>query len=164
MVIIKSDNIWNTWSNYQKSDLIHNFVVGYADRNAKRIDYGTGEFYTPVEVHILEKIYLHPGVTVTEIAHMTGRTKSAISQIVSKLESKDLITKTVQEAHGKKQSLQVTANGKNLSESHIKYDDEHTEEFFGRIKEYYTPEEIDAFFRVMETLSYMLNPYQNKKR
>jgi DNA-binding MarR family transcriptional regulator len=156
--IIRDENIWETWPNYQKSSLIHDFVTRSADRNAKLQDYGTGELYTAVEMHVLEKIYLNPGITVTEITKRSNRTKGAISQIVSKLEKKGLVMKTPQEYHGKRISLWPTAKGKQLSKAHIKFDDERTGEFFGKIAEHYTSEQIDAFFKITESMLCLLQP------
>lgn len=58
MLIIREENIWETWPNYKKSSLIHDYVTLYVDRNAKPHDYGNGEFYSAIEMHILEKYIL----------------------------------------------------------------------------------------------------------
>ena len=150
MLIIRKDNIWENWPNYKKSSLIHDYTTIYVTRNAKLHDYGNGEYYSATEMHILEKIYFNPGITVTEIAKMNNCTKSAVSQSVSKLEKKGLITKTPQECHGKRISLWATAEGKQLTKLHIKYDNDHTAEFFRPISEHYTSEQLDAFFKIME--------------
>ncbi len=158
MLLIREENIWETWPDYKKSSLIHDYVMRSADRNNKLQDYGNGELYVAVEMHILEKIYLNPGITVTELAKMSNRTKSAISQCVSKLEKKGLISKTPQESHGKRLSLWPTAKGKQLTKLHIKYDDEHFSEFYGKIAEHYTSEQLDAFFKIMEASLHMIRP------
>ena len=150
MLIIRKENIWENWPNYKKSSLIHDYTTIYVTRNAKLHDYGNGEYYSATEMHILEKIYFNPGITVTEIAKMNNCNKSAVSQSVSKLEKKGLITKTPQECHGKRISLWATAEGKQLTKLHIKYDNDHTAEFFRPISEHYTSEQLDAFFKIME--------------
>lgn len=150
MLIIRKENIWENWPNYKKSSLIHDYTTIYVTRNTKLHDYGNGEYYSATEMHILEKIYFNPGITVTEIAKMNNCTKSAVSQSVSKLEKKGLITKTPQECHGKRISLWATAEGKQLTKLHIKYDNDHTAEFFRPISEHYTSEQLDAFFKIME--------------
>lgn len=162
MLIFREENIWETWPNYKKSSLIHDYVTHYMDRNTKLHDYGNGELYSAIEMHILEKIYFNPGITVSEIAKMSNRTRSAISQSVSKLEAKGLITKTPQEYHGKRISLWPTAQGKQLTKLHIKYDDEHTEEFFSSIAEHYSSEQLDAFFKIMESCLYKLRSEEEK--
>jgi len=161
LIIRHDENIWESWSFEKKSDLIHDYVTRYGDRNARRLDYGTGEFYTSVEMHILEKIYLHPGITVTELAKLSSRTKGAISQIVKKLCEKELVTKTSQGNNEKKQSLWVTAKGKKLNKLHMQYDAEHAAEFFSKVSEYYTSEQMDAFFKIMETCFLLLDPNED---
>ncbi|WP_076982523.1 MarR family transcriptional regulator [Bacillus siamensis] len=44
-----------------------------------------------VEVHTLSVIEENPGITVTEAALKRNRTRGAVSQIISKLEKRDLI-------------------------------------------------------------------------
>lgn len=156
MLIIRDENIWETWRNYEKSTLIHDYVTHYVDRNKQLHDYGNGELYTPIEMHILEKIYFNPGITASEIAKLNNRTGSAISQSLSALEKKGLIIKTPQEFHKKRMSLWPTPRGKQLTKMHIKYDDEGTAAFFGKIAEYYTSEQLDAFFKIMESCLCML--------
>lgn len=157
-LIIRDENIWETWPNYQKSSLIHDYAMRTADRNMKLQNYGTGELYTAVEMHILEKIYFNPGITVTELAKRANRTKGAISPIVSRLEKKGLVSKTPQESHGKRISIWVTPSGKQLTKIHLKLDDERTAVFFGKIAEYYTSEQLDAFFKIMESCLCLLQP------
>ena len=158
MLVRENENIWETWSAAQKSDLIHNYVMRYSDRNSRKMDYGTGEHYTAVEVHILEKIYFHPGITVTELAELTSRTKGAASQIVAKLYEKELITKVPQEDDAKKRSLLITPKGEQLNKFHMDYDERMAKKFFGIVSQYYSSEQMDAFFKVMETSFLLLSP------
>ncbi len=158
MIIRHDENIWESWSFEKKSDLIHDYVTRWGDRNARRLDYGTGEAYSSVEMHTLEKISLHPGITVTELAKLSSRTKGAISQIVKKLCEKDLITKTSQGNNEKKQSLWVTAKGKKLNRLHMCCDAEQMAALFGKVSEYYTSEQLDAFFKITETCLQLLEP------
>lgn len=130
----------------------------YSDRNTRKMDYGTGEYYTAVEVHVLEQIYFHPGITVTELATLISRTKGAVSQIATRLYEKDLITKTSQENEEKRRSLWLTPKGMELNQLHMAYDERMTKKFFGEVSKYYTSEQMDAFFKVMETCFYLLSP------
>ena len=89
------------------------------------IDYGTGELYTPAEVHIVTRIELNPGITVTQIAEATMRTKSAVSQMVAKLEAKGLVRREKDPNNAKQQLLYVTPKGLELSKCHKAYDEAH---------------------------------------
>lgn len=165
-----NENIWETWSAAQKSELIHDYIMRYYDRNMRKLDYGTGECYTAVEVHILEKIYLHPGITVTQVAALTSRTKGAISQIVTKLCDKGLVVRSAQTDSGgeelsgtprKKRSLWLTDKGRELNQLHITYDESNAKMFFDEVSQHYTSEQMDAFFKIMETCFHLLDPNGN---
>lgn len=157
-MIQHDENIWETWPAEKKSDLIHNYVMRYSDRNKRKIDYGTGEFYTSVEMHILEKICAHPGITVTELSKLNFRTKGAISQIVKKLDQKKLINRVYQDSNAKQCGLYPTETGSQLNELHLDYDRRNTELFFGTVAQYYDSDQLDSFFKIMETCFLMLSP------
>lgn len=150
MIIIRRENIWETWDGLRKSNLIQDYVTRQADRNNRRKDYGTGELYTAVEAHLLLRIYQSPGTTVTALAKSTERTKSAISQIVKKLERYGLINRAPQNNGKRRGALWVTPKGKQLCLAHIKYDSERTDRFFKEVAQYFTSEQMDAFFKIME--------------
>lgn len=164
-----SENIWETWPAAKKSELIHDYVMRYYDRNMRKLDYGTGECYTAVEVHILEKISLHPGITVTQVAALTSRTKGAISQIVTKLCDKGLVVRKAQtegggasgDVLGKKRSLWITERGRELNQLHMTYDENNAQMFFDEVSRHYTSEQMDAFFQIMETCFHLLDPNGN---
>ena len=72
------------------ADILHQASLLYMASNIP-IDYGTGLEYTSVEVHMLEYVIDHPGKTVTELSLDFDKTKAAISQMMKKLEEKELI-------------------------------------------------------------------------
>lgn len=157
MLVIHQENVWESYPYYQLSNLIFDYSLRYTDRNMKLKDYGTGELYSPIEAHLLEKIFFNPGITVTELARKSNRSKGAISQVVAKLIEKELVIKTSQEFHKKRMSLWVTPKGKQLTRAHLKYDEEMTSAFFERLSPHYSSEQIDAFFKVMESCLYLLH-------
>ena len=79
-------------SEYGRTDLIFDFVSTYYERTNISRDYGTGESYSMTEVHMLTRIADHPGITVTELSQRGNRTKSAISQVVKRLEEKGFLS------------------------------------------------------------------------
>ena len=159
MTIQKKDIDFENLSPEKKSALTHDYVMRYADRNARKIDYGTGVRYPSVEVHILEKICDNPGITITELSKISSRTKSAISQIVTRLRSKGLVEKGNYDIGILRQvSLFPTEKGTELNACHTEYDRKNTEEFYQTVEQYCTHEEINAFFKVMETCFRLLSP------
>lgn len=120
-------------------------------------DYGTGELYTSTEVHMVTRIEENPGTTATKIAEATYRTKSAVSQMISKLEAKGLIYREKDPDNGKQQFLYVTAKGRHLSLCHKAYDEntmplEDLVDRFGL-------ESVENFAEIME---YMIQFYQSR--
>lgn len=143
------ENIWKDWSNSKKSDLIHDFTMRNYDRAHAQHDYGTGIICTSVEAHLLEKICENPGITSTELARKINRTKSAVSQILKKLEKEYLIYKIPQKEHIKKLSLYATDIGKQLTDAHIKYDEKVAGAFFRKLSEDFDDETMNNFFCVL---------------
>jgi DNA-binding MarR family transcriptional regulator len=69
------------------------FINKYNDLVKRPMDYGTGDLLYPGEMHTLEVIGGHPGITVTQAAGLLGVTKGAVSQTVKKLVGKKLVKK-----------------------------------------------------------------------
>lgn len=86
-------------------------------------NYGTGELYTSTEVHMVTRIEENPGITASKIAEDACRTKSAVSQMISKLEAKELIFREKDPNNGKQHFLYVTPKGRHLSLCHKAYDE-----------------------------------------
>ena len=122
---------------YQLADIADHYQQVAQNYYKELHDYGTGELYTSTEVHMISKIEENPGITAAKIAECTYRTKSAVSQMLAKLEAKGLIYKEKDPSNGKQQFLYVTPKGKHLSLCHKAYDEkniplEELIELFGR--------------------------------
>ncbi|MGE4484849.1 MAG: MarR family winged helix-turn-helix transcriptional regulator [Oscillospiraceae bacterium] len=114
------------YSIYEAADILQQAAVLHLV--TKHTDYGTGEKYTSVEVHTLSYIICNYGITVTDLARDIGKTKSAISQMVKKLEGKGLIYRESDPTNDRKVILYATEAGIELHKMHKKYDTE----VFGR--------------------------------
>lgn len=122
---------------YQLADIADHYQQVAQNYYKELHDYGTGELYTSTEVHMISKIEENPGITAAKIAECTYRTKSAVSQMLAKLEAKGLIYKEKDPSNGKQQFLYVTPKGKHLSLCHKAYAEkniplEELIELFGR--------------------------------
>ena len=80
---------------------MYDFILAYSNYYSVRRDYGSGEKFTMIEIHILTEIYDNSGITVTELAEKWCRTSSAISQTVRKLMKWGLINRVGNENNGK---------------------------------------------------------------
>lgn len=153
-------NIWKTWSNSKKSDLIHDFTMRNYDRANIKRDYGVGVVCTPVEAHLLEKICDNSEITITQLAQRINRSKSAVSQIVKKLEKKGLVTKVPKKSHAKKLSLCATEKGKALTAAHIEFDEKTAGSFFDKLSKSFDDDTMDAFFCVLN--KFLKNMYASE--
>jgi|WetSurMetagenome_2_1015567.scaffolds.fasta_scaffold592881_2 DNA-binding MarR family transcriptional regulator len=84
----------------------------------KAIDFGTGEKYYASELHTIEAIGEKYGNTVTELCDLFGTTKGAISQIISRLEKKELIAKERNRDCVKEINISLTRKGRIIFKSH----------------------------------------------
>lgn len=134
------------------ADVLHQASSLYMSSNIP-IDYGTGEKYTPVEVHMLKYIIDHPGKTVTDLSRDWDKTKAAISQMMKKMEEKQLICKEPAFDSDKKQLYYSTKKGLALNEAHQRYDTDVFGKTLDLVKEECSDEEIAVCFRVLEEYS-----------
>ena len=133
----------------EKADIMHRASSLYMASNIP-IDYGTGELYTPVEVHMLKCIKDHPGKNVTQLSAEWDKSKAAISQMLKKMEKKELIYKENPADNFRKQCFYVTEKGQKLCGFHEKYDTKVFGETLQMLKELCTEDEINICFSVLE--------------
>lgn len=131
-----------------KADILHQASLLYMAGNVP-IDYGTGDTYTSVEVHMLKYIIENPGKTVTDLSRDWDRTKAAISLMMKKIEDKGLVTRKEAPDSKKKQLYYATELGKKLNETHKKYDTKVFGKTLSYMKENCTDEEIELCFNVL---------------
>lgn len=111
------------YSAYELAEIVNRWHQLWTYSEKRKIDYGTEDLYTSVEVHTVTHVEDYPGITITQIAEDTFRTKSAVSQIVSKLEGKGLLRREQDAQNAKLQRLYVTEKGMELSRCHKLYDE-----------------------------------------
>jgi DNA-binding MarR family transcriptional regulator len=81
-----------------------------ASENRPR-SYGTGHKLTRAEIHTIEAIGNHPGLSVTELARVQGISKSAISQMISRLKSKRLVAQSNVPGSERDTIIELTKSG-----------------------------------------------------
>ena len=95
-------------------------ALALVDLDQKTRYYGTEDpiFYS--EIHIIMAIAEHPGIHVGGLAEILGVTKGAVSEILKKLEKKDLIIKEIDNLNLSRYSLNLTEKGKKAHKNHKK--------------------------------------------
>lgn len=150
-------------SEYDRTDLLVDFVLTYYDSMNTVHDYGTGDEYSMTEVHMVTRIADHPGITVTELARRGERTKSAISQVVKKLEEKGLVVKAKQAGNGSKTLLYVSPEGQVLSDLHKAFDQEHGSLFDRMLVEKKGEESVQQFYEVLACMNEQIRQLRRKQ-
>lgn len=82
--------------------------------------YGTDKQLFYAEIHIIKTIKENEGIHVTGIAKKLGVTKGAVSQIIMKLQKKDMIIKEIDPNNLSKLVLRLTTKGETAYVHHEK--------------------------------------------
>lgn len=83
----------------------------FAKQDRKNRDYGIDEPLYHSEIYTLSEIREHEGIHVTALAERCGVTKGAISQVLKKLEQKDLIVKERDARNQSRLMLKISPKG-----------------------------------------------------
>lgn len=109
------------------SYLLLRLVNKFFDTDKKTRYYGTDKQIFESEIHMIKAIKENEGIHVTGLANKLGITKGAVSQIIMKLEKKDLIRKEKDVYNQSKLVLKLTSSGEiayiNHEKLHKKLDD-----------------------------------------
>lgn len=86
-------------------------------------NYGVHQELYMAEMHTLVVIADKQGMTITELAEMTHKTKSAVTQMTNKLQKKKMITKSRSKEYYKEVELFLTDHGRMACEYHRALDE-----------------------------------------
>lgn len=138
---------------YEMSDLENIFCLRHVDSFGCPRDYGTGHRYTTLEVHTITLIEQNPGITVTEISRIFNRTKSSVSQLISRLEKKGLVSKSRPNSNNRRiRNLNLTELGQKLSESHVSYDEARFKTYVDKFLEFFSIDELNTAYRFLAVM------------
>ncbi|MFC0165444.1 MarR family winged helix-turn-helix transcriptional regulator [Bacillus capparidis] len=107
------------------SNVLLDVINTFSKVNRKKRDYGIGEPLFHSEIYTLNEIKEHEGIHITALAEQCGVTKGAVSQVLKKLEQKELITKEKDIRNQSRLILKLTAKGEIAYAHHL----EHQKEF-----------------------------------
>jgi DNA-binding MarR family transcriptional regulator len=127
----------------------------------KPIDFGTGEKLYASELHTIEAIGKKYGNTVTELCNLFGITKGAVSQIISKLEKKQLIVKERNREYTKEINISLTEKGWVIFKSHKELHDTMDVEFLSFMKT--IPEDqLNTFLSILKNMEKYIDEFMRK--
>lgn len=131
------------------ADLDYRYCQFGSEYYKRLTDYGTGELYSSGEVHTVTYIEEYPGITVTDIAQCTGRSKATISLTINKLEKKGLIRREKSTKRARYSNLYVTPKGLELSKAHKAYDHQAMAEMLDDFIALFGVEAVQHFYDIM---------------
>lgn len=118
--------------------------------------YGTGIELYMSEMHTLDFIYKNEGTTVTNLADITNKTKSAITQLTNKLEKKGMIKKLRNNAYYKEINLVLTELGKKTCIFHKSLDEKKYRKAIKYI-ENYSVDDLQKCYEIFSTITRAMN-------
>ena len=148
----------------EKVDIIYKHQSLLSEYSSTPRDYGTGYLMTEVEAHTIGFIDDQCGITATELAEQTHRTKGAISQLIAKLEAKGLVRREAEETNKRTYRIYLTDEGKRACEIHRAYDRTQMLVMINDILQKCTLEEIDSFFKVLNRRNEIIEHQLREKK
>lgn len=150
----------------EKSQILYEFVDRFSnyENTARNYCNGYEDLFSMTEVHILAMINDNPGISASQLAVLSRRSKSFISQIVSKFRNLDYIVQVAEESDLKKKHLFVSAKGKELCDAHSKFDEIQLMKTYKYLLRDCTSEEIEAFYKVMSVYNAIMKAAERKRK
>ena len=113
--------------------------------------YGENVLYQ-AEAHLIDRIALHPGVTVTDLANMVRKTPSACSQLIRKLREKGWISQILNTENHREYRLFLTDSGKKIFRDHDAFEQRCYQRSFHRL-DGFSEEDFKTYIAIQKCLN-----------
>ncbi|WP_312200251.1 MarR family winged helix-turn-helix transcriptional regulator [Anaerospora hongkongensis] len=124
--------------------------------------FGTDNLLYASEIHTIEMIGNHPGITITELAERQGISKCALPKVIHKLVQKDLVYR-YQEANNKKNILlELTGKGQIAFQQHFQFHQTFDIRIMKKINSL-TPEEYSFLYDMLEELDHYVDQLEQEE-
>ncbi|EMT54593.1 MULTISPECIES: MarR family winged helix-turn-helix transcriptional regulator [Brevibacillus] len=114
--------------------------------------FGEAGVLTPSEIHTIDAIGCEGGILMSALASRLGVTKGAVTQLVTRLEAKALVTRTTHPTDSRAVMVSLTEKGKVAYRIH----EEMHHEFYQQLRLQLDPDEIAVFEKCLDKLSELL--------
>ncbi len=131
----------------------------FAQNEKKPRCFGVDELLHPSEIHVVMLIGDNPGVHGSELARIAGVTRGAISQLITKLEKKGLVTKTEDLRNSLKRIPALTNKGKVAYYAHAQYHEEMDGDLYA-----YVQQLTDEHVTVIENFLHEIEKMADRRR
>jgi DNA-binding MarR family transcriptional regulator len=126
--------------------------------NKRPKEYVAGMLLYYSEIHMIEAIGRHPDSNLTELSHILNITKGTASKTITKLVSKDLISKYQLEGNKKEVHFRLTELGQLAFEGHYRYHESRSADI-DRDFDSYSPHEQKLILNFIERYTEELSRY-----
>lgn len=110
--------------------------------------FGSAGPLTPSEIHTIEAIGTEGGILMSELAGRLEITKGAVTQLIVRLEAKDLVARSPHPEDSRGTLISLTGKGK---DAHAAHEEVHRA-FYNQLQEQLTEQEIEVFDTCIEKL------------
>lgn len=151
----------------RKAEILYQFIDLFENYENRARNYCSSQesgLFTMNELHLLMEIEANPGIISAELVEKTRKSKSFISQVVTKLVNHGYIVKISEGTSLKKKQLYISAKGKQLCDAHTEFDEKALLKTYKYLLRDCTPEEIDSFYKVMETYNRIMLAAERKHK
>lgn len=125
--------------------------------------YGTDDEIYMVEAHTINLIGENSGITISELANKTNRTKGAISQMVEKLINKDIVYKEKDSVDQRRVFLNLTEKGKQIFDYHKKLDEKEYSKIIKKLN-HYSDDQFDIFLQMAQDMLKIIKENGKQKK
>jgi len=117
--------------------------------------FGSAGPLTPSEIHTITAIGSERGVLMSELASRLGITKGAVTQLITKLEGKNLVIRSPHPHDARGTVVSLTALGQEAEAVH----EEAHEQFYNQLRTQLSEQEIEIFETCIEKLNIILQQH-----
>ncbi|MFS0723078.1 MarR family transcriptional regulator [Paenibacillus sp. 1P07SE] len=121
--------------------------------------FGSAGTLSPSEIHTIDAIGIQAPILMSDLAARLGVTKGAITQLIQRLETKGLVSRTPHPEDARSTLLSLTPLGK---EAYTAHEAVH-HQFYDRLRTQLSEQEIRAFEKSLAILNDMLEPHNGSK-
>lgn len=114
--------------------------------------FGSAGPLTPSEIHTIEAIGSDGAVLMSELAERLGITKGAVTQLITRLDAKELVIRSPHPTDSRAALISLTEKGKDANEAH----EEVHHQFYDQLRTQLSEQEINVFETCIEKLNNML--------
>ncbi|MBP2651197.1 MAG: MarR family transcriptional regulator [Firmicutes bacterium] len=123
----------------------------------KRLDriprnFGSAGLLTLSEIHTIDAIGCGNGILMSELAARLSITKGAVTQIISRLELKELVRRVTHPTDSRYTIVSLTKTGLLAYQAHTEFD----QELYRKFSTDVSPDEMETFKRCLDKLCHIL--------